>query len=251
MSAGGIASQAVATTSTAGASGMLTWVFIDRVMGVVSSPVGACNGIVVGMVAITPSCGYVTVGSSLFIGALATVLSYFASAAMKQRWKMDDSLEVFTIHGVTGIIGFLLTAVFSNIDINPDGGIGLIYGDATLFGKHIVVLLVLIPLITLGSYGICKMTNYLVPMRIHAVDELFGQDSAINIQHNAVGANNSSELSANHHDSTHHGYDVTITTLEKTLEDQGRKVRERYQEVHFETTENPLFAGSGIFSDVV
>ena len=77
LSAGPLAGQAFATTNTGAAAGMITWIFLDKIMGRLPSVVGACNGVVVGLVALTPSCGWVTVGGGMCIGCIATLVCYF------------------------------------------------------------------------------------------------------------------------------------------------------------------------------
>jgi ammonium transporter, Amt family len=76
------------------------WVCLDIFMGKNPSSVGACNGIVVGLVAITPGCGYVTTGASLVIGAVTTIVCYFAGNYMKTYSGIDDTIDVFAVHGL-------------------------------------------------------------------------------------------------------------------------------------------------------
>jgi Amt family ammonium transporter len=176
LSAGSLACQAFVTTTIAGASGMMTWILIDIFMGRPSSAVGACNGIVVGLVAITPSCGFVTAGGAMCIGFLACSISYMLGTFMKELKSIDDSLDVVTIHGVGGLIGFLSNGIFASLRVNPAGNDGLVYGQGITLAKHIAVVLVLVPCIIISSYCCFYITNLLIPLRVTAEDEEAGLD---------------------------------------------------------------------------
>ena len=129
VSAGALASQAFATTNTGAAAGMVTWILMDKIMGRLPSVVGACNGVVVGLVALTPSCGFVTVGGGMCIGCIATLICYFVGMYFHELSGIDDSLDVFTIHGLGGTVGYICTGIFCSLGANPYGADGLIYGQ--------------------------------------------------------------------------------------------------------------------------
>ena len=103
---------AFANTNIASATAMITWVFYERMLGRKMSAVGACIGAVVGLVAITPAAGFVNIGQSMFIGFIAAIISNYA-IHLKNKTNVDDTLDVFPSHGVGGIVGMLLTAVFA------------------------------------------------------------------------------------------------------------------------------------------
>src|SRR5205807_658865 len=109
---GGQAAMAFATTNTASASAALAWIFFDGMRGHKPSALGACVGAVVGLVAITPAAGYVSIGASIFIGTCASVVSNLM-VHWKTKSTLDDMLDVFPCHGVGGMIGMLLTVVFA------------------------------------------------------------------------------------------------------------------------------------------
>lgn len=179
LGASGLASIAFATTNTSGASGMLTWIFLDFLLGKPSGAVGACNGIVVGLVAITPACGYVTVGSAMVIGAIATLVCYTVGHFMKERSHVDDSLDVFAVHGIGGLVGFLCTGIFCSKHINPAGPDGLIYGEGITLAKHIAIVLVLVPCLLISSYAIFYVTDKIIPVRVSEEDEAMGLDKSM------------------------------------------------------------------------
>ena len=188
LSAGALACQTFATTHTAAAAGMITWIFLDLFLGKPTSAVGACNGIVVGLVAITPAGGFVTVGGAMCTGCIACLVCYTVGVLFKERSGIDDSLDVTTVHGVGGTVGLICTAIFCTKDVNPLGADGLVYGHGTTFWKHVVVVIVLIPLIMLSSYACFFLANLVIPLRVSEEDEDKGLDVSMHNEsmHNEV-----------------------------------------------------------------
>jgi hypothetical protein len=124
LAANALAGTALVNTNGAAASAMMTWVFIDALRGRVSVA-GACSGIVVGLVAITPACGYVHPGYGLLIGIIATLVVYPSQVLWRKWMKVDDTLDVFTCHGMGGITGAICTGLFADSHWNTsivDGG---------------------------------------------------------------------------------------------------------------------------------
>ncbi|MFD1553224.1 ammonia channel protein [Putridiphycobacter roseus] len=171
--ANGEAAMSFATTTCASAAAMVTWVLIDLFKGRKVSAVGTCIGAVVGLVAITPAAGFVTVLQSLIIGVLGACLSY-AAIVVKNKTKLDDTLDVFPTHGIAGIFGMVATAVFAK-------DVGLIYGETETFIVHLVALIVVFVSVFFISFLLYKITNKLIPMRVNRDLENFGLDQS---QHN-------------------------------------------------------------------
>jgi Amt family ammonium transporter len=168
LAADGLAIKAFVNTQFASAAAMLAWVLMDVYRGRKISALGACIGAVVGLVAITPAAGFVGYGPSVCIGVVAAIVSQYAVRA-RERSRLDDTLDVFPCHGVGGITGMLLTAVFAE-----EGG--LITGSTDLVLKHLLAL-VIVGVFTFGmSYLLYKVTNYLVPMRVSHLQEAEGLD---------------------------------------------------------------------------
>lgn len=168
LGANPVAVQAFATTVIASASAMLTWIFFDAARGKKISAMGACIGSVVGLVAITPAAGFVSMPHSLFIGFAAALISNLAVRA-KNKSNLDDTLDVFPCHGVGGIVGMLLTGVFAS-------GVGLIHGSSTVFLYHVLALLIVTVYAFGGSYLLYFITNKIVPLRVSIEDEAHGLD---------------------------------------------------------------------------
>src|SRR5207342_3318061 len=132
----------------------------DILRGKKPSALGACIGAVVGLVAITPAAGFVTVSSSLIIGIVAAVVSNLV-IIWRTRTNIDDTLDVFPCHGVGGMVGMLMTGIFANQAVNAGNttGNGLYYGETKLFLVHLVTLVVVSAFAFIGAYILLYITN--------------------------------------------------------------------------------------------
>ena len=149
---------------------MLTWVFFDRLNGRKVSALGACIGAVVGLVAITPSAGYVTVPQSIFFGFITALVSN-TMVYWKRLQQIDDTLDVFACHGVGGIMGMILTALFAQGE-----NASLIHGGWSVFGHHMAALVLVSAFTFGGAFLLFKLTNFLIPIRVSQESEQLGLD---------------------------------------------------------------------------
>lgn len=161
---------AFANTNIASATAMITWVFYERMLGRKMSALGACIGAVVGLVAITPAAGFVNIGQSMFIGFIASIISNWA-INFKNKTGIDDTLDVFPSHGVGGIVGMLLTAVFAS-------EVGLIYGETTTWYNHLIALVITSVYCFGGSYMLYFIVDKLLSMRVREDQEDRGLDQS-------------------------------------------------------------------------
>jgi Amt family ammonium transporter len=168
LAANETATTAFLTTNTASASAMLAWIFFDGIRQRKPSALGACVGAVVGLVAITPAAGYVSVGASVFIGAIASIVSNLA-VHWKNQSTLDDTLDVFPCHGVGGMVGMVATGVFAQ-------SVGLMFGEMKTFLYHLLALLVVGAFTFIGSYLIYMLTDKVIPMRVREEQEEIGLD---------------------------------------------------------------------------
>ena len=171
LAANATAIKAFVNTNLASAIAAITWIMVDVMKGKKPSALGACIGAVVGLVAITPAAGYVNYGPSLFIGFAAAIASNFAVMLFRSKTTVDDTLDVFPCHGVGGITGMLLTAVFAT-----EGGKGIITGEWNLMFQHLIALGIVLPFTFFGSYLMFKITNFITPLRVDEESELEGLD---------------------------------------------------------------------------
>ena len=159
---------AFANTNIASATAMITWIFYERMLGRKMSAVGACIGAVVGLVAITPAAGFVNIGQSMFIGFIAAIISNYA-IHLKNKSNVDDTLDVFPSHGVGGIVGMILTAVFAK-------EVGLIYGETQTFLYHLLGLVIVSVFCFFGSYLLYMIVDKVLTMRVREDQEERGLD---------------------------------------------------------------------------
>lgn len=180
LGANSLAVSAFATTTIAAGAAGLSWMFFDVLRGKKPSVLGFCIGAVVGLVAITPGAGFVSIPSSIFIGAFAAVLSNLA-VVWKSKTSLDDTLDVFPCHGVGGIVGMLLTGIFATKTVNPAGVDGLLYGNPAFFLTQVKGALIAISFSFVMSFIIFKVINLIEPIRVSSEEEEAGLDAS---QHN-------------------------------------------------------------------
>ena len=172
--------SAFATTNTAAGAAGLSWMFFDVMRGKKPSVLGFCIGAVVGLVAITPAAGFVAIPQSIFIGAIAAIISNMA-VHYKQKTRLDDTLDVFPCHGIGGMVGMLLTGVFATKTVNPAGNDGLFYGNPDFFFTQVKALVIVVAYSFTVSYLIFKFIDFVLPLRVSEADEAAGLDES---QHN-------------------------------------------------------------------
>lgn len=168
LAANAVAVTAFLNTNTASAAAMLAWIFFDRARGRKPSALGACVGAVVGLVAITPAAGFVSTGASMIIGTVGAIISNLA-VHWKTKSSVDDTLDVFPCHGVGGLTGMILTAVFAQ-----DGG--WVNGSPKLLGIHLLTTVIVAAFSFGGSLALYWLVSRIHPLRVSAKDEDMGLD---------------------------------------------------------------------------
>ena len=138
LAANGDASMAMLVTHISAAAGALTWAAIEWKKYGKASVLGAVTGMVAGLGTITPASGFVGPGGALVIGITAGIVCFMATVYIKQKLKIDDSLDVFPVHGVGGILGTLLAGVFSATTLGVFSGYGFAEGNNTM-GEQVMV----------------------------------------------------------------------------------------------------------------
>ena len=177
FSASPLAATAMATTMTASAAAALTWILFDSLRGRKPSAMGTSIGAVVGLVAITPAAGYITIPHSLVVGVVSAIISNLM-VEWRTRTSIDDTLDVFPCHGVGGISGMLLTGVFAWQGINPANttGNGLIYGETKLFLIQLFTMIGVSAFAFFGTLLLLKITDWISPLRVSEEEEIVGLD---------------------------------------------------------------------------
>ena len=161
---------ALANTHFASAAGMITWMFYERFRGRKMNAVGACIGAIVGLVAITPAAGFVTIQESVAIGFIAALVSNWA-IAKQSKSGLDDTLDVFPSHGVGGMVGMVLTGVFA-------ADVGLTSGQTDTFMWHMVALVGVAAFTFGASLLLFKLVDRAIPLRVTGWQETLGLDES-------------------------------------------------------------------------
>jgi Amt family ammonium transporter len=183
LGANGDAGMAMLVTHISAAMGACTWMLLERLKYGKASALGAVTGMVAGLGTITPASGFVGPGGALIIGLSAGFVCFYATGYIKRTLKIDDSLDVFPVHGVGGILGTLLTGVFASNALGVFGGQEEINISAQLQIQLIGIVAALV-YTAFVTYGILKLTDVLVGNRVSEEDEQEGLDL---VAHNERG----------------------------------------------------------------
>ncbi len=175
LAANGLAANAFVVTNTAAAMGAVTWMTIAWLRDGHPSVLGAAAGAVAGLVAITPASGFVGPSSSIVIGFGAGALCFFALDLIKERFGIDDALDVFAVHGIGGIWGALATGLFADSAINSAGE-GLFFGNPDQLLKQAVAVGVVAGFAAIASFVILKAIDVTVGLRVPEEEEIAGLD---------------------------------------------------------------------------
>ena len=177
LHADGQAVKAFLNTTTASGVAMMTWIFFDCLKGRKPSAMGAAIGCVVGLVAITPSAGYVTVGQSIFISFVITLICNTA-VYWGSKTNVDDALDVFPTHGTGGIFGTVLTGIFIQ-----EGLIAGTWEGFVIFLYHLLAIVVVIVYTFAMSYFGYWLIDHFIPMRVSEKSEHIGLDISQHDEH--------------------------------------------------------------------
>jgi Amt family ammonium transporter len=186
LAANGDAGMAMLATHISASAGAMAWMMMEWLKFGKPSVLGAVTGMVAGLGTITPASGFVGPGGALIIGLSAGVVCYYATQAIKQRFKIDDSLDVFPVHGVGGILGTFFAGVFASDQLGLFSGQG--YAEGMNMASQVSV-----QLIGIGStfvytasvtWALLKLVDYMLGLLIDAEEETNGLDL---VEHNERG----------------------------------------------------------------
>jgi Amt family ammonium transporter len=187
LAANGDAGMAMLVTHLSAAAGAFTWLCIEWVKYGKPSALGAVTGMVAGLGTITPASGFVGPAAALVIGVSAGCVCFFATLTLKQKLKIDDSLDVFPVHGVGGILGTLAAGIFASNELGIFSGQGLADGIDSI-GEQLSVQvcgIVAVALYTaILTWIILKLVNLVTPLRVTEDEEAEGLDVVL---HNESG----------------------------------------------------------------
>ena len=176
LTAGGLAGSAFLVTNIAAAAGMISWVIIDYMKTGKPTMLGAISGAIAGLVAITPAAGFVTVPAAIIIGLITSVISYAAIAYLKPKLGYDDALDVFGIHGMSGLWGSIAVGLFAAPFINSLGT-GLFYGNPEQLWIQLIAVAVVIGYSFVVTLLIGLVIKYTMGLRVEEREEIEGLDT--------------------------------------------------------------------------
>jgi len=174
LEANGSAALAMINTFVATASAGLFWMLTERVMGHKGSALGLCSGIIAGLVAVTPAARNVGPFGAIVLGAISSIICYFAVAKLKPAFGYDDSLDAFGIHGVGGIVGAIGTGILFSPVFGGPGGDDFVIGDQVV--TQVLTVLATIVISTVGTTIAIFVAKALTGLRVSPEVEVEGLD---------------------------------------------------------------------------
>ncbi|MCS7145588.1 MAG: ammonium transporter [Nitrososphaerota archaeon] len=175
LGSGGLASSAFMVTHLSASAAALTWTVAGWIHKGKPSSIGAASGAVAGLVAITPASGFVGPLSAIVIGAVAGILCYIG-VNVRAKFGVDDSLDVWGVHGVGGTWGAIATGIFADASINPAGANGLLLGNPALLGAQLIGVAATWAYAGLMTFIIVKVVDSLLGLRVKPMEEMIGLD---------------------------------------------------------------------------
>ncbi len=176
LAAGGVAGNTVINTHMASSVSALIWVGLSWMRTKKPSIIAAINGAIAGLAGITPASGYVSVEHAFVIGVAIGIASYMGVLFLKDRLKIDDALDVSSVHGVAGIIGSLSIGIFASTLIDPEGPSGLLSGNPGQLLIQAIGVAVAGLMGFGGTYIILKIIDILIGIRVSEETEELGLD---------------------------------------------------------------------------
>ncbi|MES9945807.1 MAG: ammonium transporter [Candidatus Thiodiazotropha sp.] len=182
LASDGNAAMAMLVTHISAATGAMTWLVREWIKFGKPSALGAVTGMVAGLGTITPASGFVGPAGALVIGLLAGAICFSATNYLKQVLKIDDSLDVFPVHGVGGMLGTILAGVFSSTSLGVFSGYGYADGIDSMGGQvyvQVIGVLATVAFTAVATFVILKVVDALLGLRVNKEQEIQGLDIAL------------------------------------------------------------------------
>lgn len=176
LAADNLAINAAITTMLGASSAVISWTLFAWLRKARPSAVGASAAAVIGLVAITPACGFVTPMGAIAIGSISAIVTQVVLLHLNYFKKIDDTADVFACHGVAGVIGSLLTGVFATTSVNPAGKNGVLYGNYTLLWNQTIAIFIAITISVVGTGLILFLLRKIMNIRTTPKEEIQGID---------------------------------------------------------------------------
>ena len=176
LASGSLAANTLLVTHIASATSAVIWILLSWKRAGRPSTTAAINGAVAGLAGVTPASGFISAQNSFFLGIILGFASYYAIIFLKEHLKIDDALDVSSVHGVTGIIGSLAIGVIASTVINPAGPEGFLYGNPMQLGIQAIGVAVAAVLGFVGTIVIMKIINATMGLKVKEEEEDIGLD---------------------------------------------------------------------------
>ncbi len=177
LASDGLAASAFVATNTAAAAAAFTWMVISWIHRR-PSVLGTVTGAIAGLATITPAAGFVTPLAGIPIGIVAAIVCYYIMLLLKTKQGFDDSLDVFAVHGVGGILGMLATGIFATLAVNSGGADGLLAGNGAQFLKQLLGVVAVGAYAFVATWILGKLVDVAVGLRVGQSEETVGLDLA-------------------------------------------------------------------------
>jgi len=174
LTSGGLATSAFVTTNISAAAAAFTWMMLSWRQRR-PSLLGTVTGAIAGLAAITPAAGFVPPLAGIPIGIVAAVICYYCML-FRMRRGIDESLDVWAVHGMGGTWGILATGIFASIAVNSAGADGLIFGNAMQFARQLLAVVVVWAFAFVGTWVLGKIVDATMGLRVSPTEETVGLD---------------------------------------------------------------------------
>jgi len=165
-------------TDIAASFAAIVWMIMAWIFEKKPTFLGLLTGAVAGLATITPAAGYITPTSAVIIGSASGIVCYLA-ISLKNRWKLDDALDVWGVHGVGGMLGIISLGIFADLAVNVAGSNGLLLGNSSFFLKELAAVVGSSVYAFGVSYGMLWLINKITPVKVTAREEETGLDEAL------------------------------------------------------------------------
>jgi Amt family ammonium transporter len=176
LASGSLAANTLLVTHIASATSALVWILLSWKRAGKPSTTAAINGAISGLAGVTPAAGFISAQNSFFLGIILGFASYYGIILLKERLKIDDALDVSSVHGITGIVGSLAIGIIASTVINPAGPEGLLYGNPMQLAIQAMGIAVAAVLGFVGTLVIMKIINATIGLKVTEEEEDIGLD---------------------------------------------------------------------------
>jgi Amt family ammonium transporter len=176
LASGSLAANTLLVTHIGSSTSAIVWIVLSWKRSGKPSTTAAINGAVAGLAGVTPAAGFISAQSSFFLGIVLGLASYYAILLLKEHWKIDDALDVSSVHGVTGIIGALAIGIVASTLINPAGPDGLLFGNPMQLAVQALGVAVAAALGFGGTVVIMKIIDRTIGLKVREEEEDTGLD---------------------------------------------------------------------------